>query len=44
MELKGFPAWVSATLVNSIPVERLWIIVDSSKANQQKWAAHKSIL
>jgi hypothetical protein len=29
---------------NNVPVERLWIIVDSSKANQQKLAACKCIL
>jgi hypothetical protein len=44
MKLEGFLAWVSATLANSVPVKRLRIIVNSSKANQQKWAACKSIL
>jgi hypothetical protein len=44
VELKGFLAWVSATLANGVSVKRLWIIVDSSKANQQKLAACKSIL
>jgi hypothetical protein len=33
VELEGFLAWVLATLANGVPVERLKIIVDSSKAN-----------
>jgi hypothetical protein len=44
MELESFLAWVSATLKNGVPVKRLQIIVNSSKANCQKWVAHKSIL
>jgi hypothetical protein len=44
MDLEGFPAWVSAALENGILIERLRIIVNSSKDNRQKWAAYKSIL
>jgi len=43
-ELESFPAWVSATLENGVPIKRLRIIVDSTKDNQQKWAARKSSL
>src|SRR6267142_4277834 len=43
-DLERFPAWVVATLEIRVPVERLQIIIDGNKSDQQKWAARKSIL
>jgi len=43
-DLEWFLAWVSAALEIRISAERLWIIINGTKSDWQKWVAHKSIL